>query len=421
MKKSTISALTVALIVGSASATFAAENPFSDVPAGHWAYNSVSTLASEGVIEGYGDGTFLGDRNITRYEMAQMVAKAMAKNPQGASKAELEKLAAEFRDELDSLGVRVAELEKHSDMVKWTGELRYRYWSIREEQKAGSQKKTNTDQLQLRLFPTAEINDHWNVKARLTASHNMNTDSSGDVKLTYAYAEGNYKNFKVNIGKMPLYSLVDDGLVVDDFFSGIQVTAGDKFKARVEAGRWNLNNATGGISGNLTNDFAANYQGVELSYDDKNRFYGGVAYRHFSSKDFADALGYDKKGKADDANIISVGASYKFGSSVKLAAAYAHNSEADDYNKAYNVQLNYKGANKQKGSWGAFVAYRYAGSNAALIPTYDVHPYNKKGIDIGLNWSPFKNTLTQIDYFGGKSLETDQNVKTIFGRVSFFF
>ena len=66
MKKTLVSALTTALVVGAASTTFAAANPFSDVPADHWAYDAVSQLAADGVIEGYGDATFQGDKNITR-------------------------------------------------------------------------------------------------------------------------------------------------------------------------------------------------------------------------------------------------------------------------------------------------------------------------------------------------------------------
>ena len=120
MKKSVVSALTSALVVGVASTTFAAANPFSDVPADHWAYDAVTQLAADGVVEGYGDGTYRGDRNITRYEMAQMVAKAMAKQDvSAANKALLDKLAAEFSDELNNLGVRVSKLEKHDDMVIW--------------------------------------------------------------------------------------------------------------------------------------------------------------------------------------------------------------------------------------------------------------------------------------------------------------
>ena len=66
MKKSMVAALTAAMVMGAASTTFAAANPFSDVPAGHWAYDAVSQLAQDGIIDGYGDQTFQGDKNITR-------------------------------------------------------------------------------------------------------------------------------------------------------------------------------------------------------------------------------------------------------------------------------------------------------------------------------------------------------------------
>ena len=80
MKKTLVSALTTALVVGAASTTFAAANPFADVPADHWAYDAVAQLVQDGVVNGYGaDGTFKGDQNMSRYEMAQIVAKATAK------------------------------------------------------------------------------------------------------------------------------------------------------------------------------------------------------------------------------------------------------------------------------------------------------------------------------------------------------
>ncbi|MBQ5672996.1 MAG: S-layer homology domain-containing protein, partial [Phascolarctobacterium sp.] len=115
MKKSLVLAMAMALGV---TASAYAANPFSDVPAGHWAYDSVAKLAAAGVVDGYADGAFAGDKLITRYEMAQIVAKAMAKG------ADCDKLAAEFADELDTLGVRVAKLEKGADAVKITGQIR---------------------------------------------------------------------------------------------------------------------------------------------------------------------------------------------------------------------------------------------------------------------------------------------------------
>lgn len=420
MKKSVVSALTTALVIGTTATTFAAANPFSDVPAGHWAYNSVTKLAQEGVIEGYGDGTFLGNRNITRYEMAQMIAKAMAKNPQGASKAELDKLAAEFREELDNLGVRVAELEKHSDMVKWTGEVRYRYWNDHETLKDGGRQKRTRSQVQIRLFPTAEINDHWTAKARFTATEDFSDDRTGDVTLTYIFAEGNYGKFNVKLGRMPFFSNADEGLIVDDFFSGVQLTYGDKFKVKADVGAWNLNNSK--LSSTVTDDTTANYQGIELLYDDKERFNAGLSYRHFNSDFFKGVSGYGAD--QDDANIWAIGAGYKFAGTTRLFGTYARNTKADNYKKGYNIELSYKGANRNNpGSWGVFAAYRYVGINLGLASTYD--PFgrraNKKGVELGATWTPLKNIWTKLSYFNGKTLDTNEKDRTFFGRVSFYF
>ena len=74
MKKSLVLAMAMAL--GVTASAYAANNPFSDVPAGHWAYDSVAKLAAAGVIDGYGDSTFGGDKLMTRYEMAQITARA---------------------------------------------------------------------------------------------------------------------------------------------------------------------------------------------------------------------------------------------------------------------------------------------------------------------------------------------------------
>ena len=430
MKKTLVSALTTALVVGAASTTFAAANPFSDVPADHWAYDAVTQLAADGVINGYGDGTFRGDRNITRYEMAQMVAKAMAKTDISAKdKALIDKLAAEFSDELNNLGVRVANLEKHADMVQWTGELRYRYWSRRDKQEDDSTLKRNTDQLQLRLYPTAEVNENWKVKARLDATSNMKTDESGDVTLRYAYAEGDYNNFNVKLGKQTFFSTSDGGLIMDDFFSGVQVTFGKDFKGRIEAGRFSMNRANDSLrrSANRGDDTAANYLGIEALYN-KDKWDAGLAYRQFTNQAFRYNDGYNEgDNDTDKAQIWSVGARYAFDKNVALGASYASNTKADRYGKAYNIQLDYKGIKTANaGTWGAHVAYRSLGHNVAFAPTYDTAygadlDTNLKGWDFGIDYIPLKNVRTSIAYFNGKQLENNEKNQTLFGRVSFFF
>ena len=77
MLTSTLSAMVLSgLITGTA---LAAQNPFSDVPEDSWAYDAVSQLAADGIIDGYPDGTYKGQNTMTRYEMAQITARAMVK------------------------------------------------------------------------------------------------------------------------------------------------------------------------------------------------------------------------------------------------------------------------------------------------------------------------------------------------------
>ena len=71
---------------------------FPDVPANHWAYEAVSKLAGNGIVEGYPDGDFHGDRTITRYEMAQVIYKALKK---GGTVDQ--KLVKEFNKEIEAV------------------------------------------------------------------------------------------------------------------------------------------------------------------------------------------------------------------------------------------------------------------------------------------------------------------------------
>ena len=182
MKKSLVLAMAMALGV---TASAYAANPFSDVPAGHWAYDSISKLAAAGVIEGYGDASFGGDKLMTRYEMAQIVAKAMAKG------ANVDKLAAEFADELDNLGVRVANLEKKADNVKIAGNIRYEY-AHRSGDMGKAKGKVAKNRLRSRLYVSGQVNDDWSYTARLENNQEFNgagKDNAGEeeTKLNQAW------------------------------------------------------------------------------------------------------------------------------------------------------------------------------------------------------------------------------------------
>ena len=434
MKKTLVSALTTALVVGAASTTFAAANPFSDVPADHWAYDAVSQLAADGVIEGYGDTTFRGNQNVTRYEMAQMIAKAMAKSDvSAADKALIDKLAAEFSDELNNLGVRVSNLERNADMVKWNGKAEYTYKSLRDKDTTvKADQKQNSDHLLFRLEPTAEVNSNWHVHARLDASTEMDSDSPAKdsdedkVDLKRIWAQGNYGNFQVKLGK---FAQIDNDSIFDTTFSGAEVQFGNKVTFTAGAGRQNMDTDSDfnqkfnfkKNDGTVSTDKTANYQYAGLGYAD-GKFVGGVDYHHLNADSFNYAAEGTKTNVEDNANIWLAKAAYRFDKTNALNGFYANNTSADDFDNAWSAQYSYKGAEQEnKGTWGAWAAYRYLGQNTALFSTFDAILAGQKGWEIGANYTPFKNIVGTVRYGHGKSLLEDHDIENLFGRIEVFF
>ncbi len=406
MKKTLTAALTTALVVGAASTTFAAANPFSDVPADHWAYDAVAQLADDGVIEGYGDGSYRGQNEITRYEMAQMVAKAMAKEDQvnAQQKAMIDRLAAEFSEELNNLGVRVSNLESRIDNVKWTGKLQYEY----KYQKEGDEGKTDTNNLKFRLEPTATVNDHWKVKARLDANWNPERDQGAgaskdsNVKLKRAYAAGHYGITDINVGLLPYTS--EQGVVFDDNLSGAAVTvgAGHKFSGTALAGH--KSDGEGELH---------NMQGLKLNVDPTEEFHAAAEYYRVSRVSDKD---YD--------HVWGVGAKYAFAKTAALSGGYWRNTSDSDgaTNKAWNVELAYRGAEPENmHSFGLFVAYRRLGANTALIPTFDAIDGGQKGWELGGDYTFAKNVVGTLKYFNGRTIKGDAKAHAYYGSLEYFF
>ena len=145
-----------------------AANPFSDVTPDDWAFQAVSDLSVQGVVEGYPDGSFKGERNMTRYELAQIIARLMAKEDQlnAEQQATLDKLAGEYADELANLGVRVANLEKKVGNISWSGDARMQY----QHNLNGAKEHTDTWNGRMRINVEGQVNDQVTVNGRFVTN-----------------------------------------------------------------------------------------------------------------------------------------------------------------------------------------------------------------------------------------------------------
>ena len=397
MKKSLVLAMAMALGV---TASAYAANPFSDVPAGHWAYDSVAKLAAAGVVDGYADGAFDGDKLMTRYEMAQIVAKAMAKG------ADCDKLAAEFADELDTLGVRVAKLEKGADAVKITGQIRASYRDM---------KGSEYSRLRTRLFVKGAINDDWTYTARLQNDRSIRDGGDGDnVKLNWAYVEGKIGGLKATLGRQNI--ALNTKNILDAEFDAAKFVYGKDVKVTAIAGK----------AASVTTDDGRITEGSDdraYIVDVATKVAGIPVYATYYKADY------------QDEEIWNVGASLKVADKTVLKAEWMNgDSDIEGDDNGYVVTLAYGGAKAATpGSYGVWATYYDQPANAYIKSTINTQTgeymakwQNKdddgyKGYEIGANYAFAKNIVGAVRYFDLEAREGQESDEILWSEVVFTF
>ena len=335
-----------------------AANPFSDVTPSDWAYQAVVDLSEQGVVEGYPDGTFKGERNITRYELAQIIARMLAKEDQlnAEQRATLDKLAGEYADELANLGVRVSNLEKKVGNIYWSGDARMRY-----QNKATDDDSWNG---RMRINVKGQVNDSTYVQGRLNATMDFKeSKDDSDVQFDQLFANHDFgKAATVRLGRIPVAFGDQGGWLYGDSYGvdGAEATihAGDKVNLTAGYGRFN------------TSDYGT-------AITDADAFYARGAFDLNVANvgvDYIKAVG--EKNTTDFAGNELIGANLVVPvSDFRVFGEYWKNTTADDNDTAWNAGIGYGKLNlKKPGSFAIDVAY---------------------------------NNVEQAVYFGGTGLQTN--------------
>ena len=320
-----------------------AANPFSDVTPSDWAYQAVVDLSEQGVVEGYPDGTFKGERNITRYEMAQIIARMLAKEDQlnAEQRATLDKLAGEYADELANLGVRVSNLEKKVGNLYWSGDARMRYQDKAVDAADGWNGR-------MRINVKGQVNDSTYVQGRLNATMDFKeSEDDSDVQFDQLFANHDFGSVAtVRLGRQPVEFGDQGGWLYGDTFGAdaAQVTfhAGQKVDVTAGYGRFN------------TSDYGKNVEDQDAFYARGAAKLGdgklGVDYIKFTGDKKANtAAGYELMG----ANLTIPVQDFR------VFGEYWKNTTTDsDYDTAWNAGIGYGKLNlKKPGSFAIDVAY----------------------------------------------------------------
>lgn len=245
-----------------------ADNAFSDVTPDDWSYKAVSQLADEGVIDGYPDGTFKGNKNITRYEMGQIVARLMAKEDTltADQKATLDKLSTDYAGELDNLGVRVDKLENQvfkdtTFLYDFRASAMPSYDNIFKDSdhdhddSMGFRFRVNSyTKMTPRVWLYGQLETHMSMNGKSFTGVNATDADDGEFKLNRFFTTYHWGDVKdhyffnkgptddnIVLGRFPM-SMGVTGYTYDGEFTGIGVQFGDYFKGgalRIATGRAN--------------------------------------------------------------------------------------------------------------------------------------------------------------------------------------
>ena len=395
MKKQFAAIFAATAVLGVTTA-FAA-NPFSDVTPDSWAYQAVSQLAASGIINGYPDGTFKGQNDITRYEMAQMVAKAMANQDRANAEqqAMINRLADEFSNELNNLGVRVARLEDRVGNVKVTGDARLRY---RDAEHAKSKFDGRA-----RVQFNAKVNDRTDAVVRLTSGNFElgNSQNGGNANATIDRAYVNHKfGERVSLKAGRFNQVLGGGLAFDGTFDGAQLNAGnDKIMAQAAYGYMVSGEAAGLTKDqNVTNT----YLGLKGKVG-KHTMVGGFYDRvnQDSTNGYKNIYGFNADANFDK---VWVGGEWLKASNVEKSQAWTAGVGYGNYKQSkqgtWDVKAQYFNQKENAPILSSTWNHIYGADSKGWMATVDYALQNNVGLSAyyGFNWKT-QNGTDQNDFY----------------------
>ncbi|WP_094605710.1 hypothetical protein SPSIL_006550 [Sporomusa silvacetica DSM 10669] len=449
MRKSV--ALLAALTFVSASwlSAGAAENHFGDVPANHWAYNAINKLAKDGVIDLYGEGALRGERTLTRYEMAQIVARSIWNSNKASSvedKGLIDQLKTEFADELDNLGVSVSKTgnatrvdkEDKKEKLQIDGHYMFRYEYVKNPRPisdgyapnygAGTAAGKVTERNHLWLDLTNEFDGDTYFAASLVAESMSGTSAANSLDVYQAFMSkkiGN--NAELAVGRM----IPDIGMGTlggGAFNDGVKVSFGSKdYKVNLFA------TTTGeyyppqlGVSPNKLN-----YRYADVLFNLDKDLVMSLAYRQDKDKLLynAAAFGFEYKGIPD--LVLS-------GEYAENTASLAKSLNGGDDTNAFFLRAKYKGANPMVvGSNGFLLEYKKADPGFDLQPLANPPewnaPYNYsyrthggcandlQGMEYGFETTIAKRTIFSLTYDDLERVSDGQDQSFLTASVFYLF
>lgn len=316
--------------------------------------------------------------------------------------------------------------KKTQDVITFKGLVRY---DIRHDNVKGKKGETKKSLWRTRLEPTINLGDGWKIKNRIDYDVNYKNRDNDHFYNRMLYLQGPAFGGTVSLGKVDYADFANMdiayGMMYDDYVKGAKYTYTDKttdtiYTAMIGNFDSPNNDLNNGALKNYPQFDAMHYAGIQAEATLSDSWTAGLAYHNVRS------------GELDDTQqIFELASEYKLDKNFKLGGVYAvstldHNDyglNSSEQERAYTIQLNYKGAKRTvPNTFGIWAAYRNLGQLATFVPTYTNSFVGQQGYELGARYVFAKNFTGEVSYFNGNYIDNhDKNLNRWFGRLEYRF
>lgn len=399
-----------------------------DVKSSHWSYQAVKQLTEAGLVEGFDDGMFHGDRNLSRYEMAVIISRAMDKQEQAdiQQKIIIQALQDEYSKELKNIGAQIEELKQKVDRVQFHGYFGTRYDNAHGMAVAGDAVMKKTTQLS--VDTQYHFDKHTMITVSTTFNRSFKSEQADFTNLgALQWVDYNNKGFWLKVGRYA--TTMGYGLMFnDEKVQGIEIGYG---KGKKLSGRFTLAQykPVTSIESDTDNSFSnilvsrnlhpalvnKNFWSLELDYKFSPKTNMKAVYQ--TKPDTRDGSKYAvpiyANWESTGTRFMELGFDHQIAKDTTFIFDWVH-ANSDISKNAYKMQVQFgnpwppvKGKHATTIGWyNAPGDAMIIGGSGGLIGDYiSTMKEGFRGWVVGYQWSPINNTIFDTFYMYGSTVD----------------
>lgn len=407
-----------------------------DVKADHWSYQAVKQLTEAGLVEGFDDGMFHGNRNLSRYEMAVIISRAMDKQNEADAQQKIiiQALQDEYNKELKNIGAQLEDLKKKVDRLQFHGYFGARYDNV--HGMAVSSDPVMKKTTQLSFTAQYRFNEHVLINSNHTFNRSFKSEQADFTNLgALQWVDYTNKGLGIKVGRYA--TTMGYGLMFnDEKIQGVELSygKGKRLSGRLTVAQYK---PVTSIESDTDNGFSntllsrnlhpalvnKNFWSLELDYKLSPKTNMKAVYQ--TKPNTRDKSKYAApiyaNWESTGTRFMELGFDHQLWKDTTLIVDWVH-ANSDVSQNAYKVQLQFgnpwppvKGKHAHTLAWyNAPADAMLIGGSGGMIGDYiSTLGEGFRGWVAGYQWSPIDNTIFDVFYMYGRTVDASAPFGTV--------